>query len=332
MERRGRMPEDKDNVIIEADNISVYFPVKKMLPFEKRSYVKAVDGISLMVNKGETLGVVGESGSGKSTLGRALLGLEPLHSGKVYLRGNDISEIPKQELRQLRQKVQMVFQDPYASLDPRQTIGDCIMEPMLAHKLFSRSESVFRAIELLEVVGMSIQHFYRRPHEFSGGQRQRIGVARALALNPEFIVCDEPVSALDVSIQASILNMLTELQDEFDLTFMFISHDLRVVRYIADHVLVMYLGVVMEHGNTELIYSNPLHPYTKTLISAIPEAAYGVQKDRVIIKGDIPSPVDPPKGCRLHTRCEYVMPECREVVPKTKELEPGHFVACHLYN
>ena len=322
----------EDSVLIEADDLHVYFPVKKAFPFEQRSYVKAVDGISLVVHKGETLGIVGESGSGKSTLGRALLGLEPLKSGQVYFHGSDITEIPKNESRQLRQKMQMVFQDPYASLDPRQRIGECIMEPMLAHKLISKDECAFKAIELLEVVGLSIQHFYRRPHEFSGGQRQRIGVARALALNPEFIVCDEPVSALDVSIQASILNMLIELQDDFDLTYMFISHDLRVVRYIADRVIVMYLGVVMEHGATDLLYNNPLHPYTKTLISAIPEAVYGEEREHIIIKGDIPSPMNPPIGCRLNTRCEHAHDECMHVVPEMKELEPGHFVACHLYN
>jgi oligopeptide/dipeptide ABC transporter ATP-binding protein len=316
--------------IIRADNINVWFPVKKGITSRARGYVKAVDGLSLDIRKGETLGVVGESGSGKSTLGRALLGLEPITGGKISIHGKDINDISKNEFRELRQKMQMVFQDPYASLDPRQRIGDCIMEPMLAHKLMTKEECESRAIELLETVGLSVQHYYRRPHEFSGGQRQRIGVARSLALNPEFIVCDEPVSALDVSIQASILNLLVELQSKFDLTYMFISHDLRVVRYIADRVVVMYLGVVMEQGDTELIYNNPLHPYTNTLISAIPEAAYGGKKDRIIIKGDVPSPMDPPSGCRMHTRCDHVCEICRKTKPELREIEPGHFVACHM--
>jgi len=324
------MPED--NIFIKAENLNVHFPVRKGFMSLGRGYVRAVDGINLEIRKGETLGVVGESGSGKSTLGRALLGLESATDGKIYIHGRDINDITKKEFRKMRQKMQMIFQDPYASLDPRQRIGDCIVEPMLAHKLMSRQESEYRAIELLETVGMSIQHYYRRPHEFSGGQRQRIGVARALALNPEFIVCDEPVSALDVSIQASILNLLSDLQSEFDLTYMFISHDLRVVRYIADRVVVMYLGAVMEHGNTDLIYNNPLHPYTKTLISAIPEAVYGGKKDRIIIQGDIPSPMDPPGGCRMHTRCDHICGDkCKTVKPEFKEVEPGHFVACHLY-
>jgi peptide/nickel transport system ATP-binding protein/oligopeptide transport system ATP-binding protein len=224
----------------------------------------------------------------------------------------------------------MVFQDPYASLDPRQRIGDCIIEPMLAHKLMRKEECESRAIELLETVGLSIQHYYRRPHEFSGGQRQRIGIARALALDPEFIVCDEPVSALDVSIQASILNLLIELQTKLNLTYMFISHDLRVVRYIADRVAVMYLGALMEHGDTDLIYKKPMHPYTQTLIASIPEAAYGGKQNRVVIQGDVPNPMNPPNGCRMHTRCVFVRDVCKKTQPKLEEVEPGHFVACHL--
>jgi oligopeptide/dipeptide ABC transporter ATP-binding protein len=320
----------EEDVIVEADGIKVYFPIKKALSSRPAGYVKAVDGLSLEIRKGETLGVVGESGSGKSTLGRALLGLEPITGGAVRIHGNDISKISKKDFRMLRRKMQMVFQDPYASLDPRQQIGACIAEPMTAHRLATKDEAEKRAIELLEVVGLSVQHFYRRPHEFSGGQRQRIGIARALALNPEFIVCDEPVSALDVSIQASVLNLLVSLQSQFDLTYVFISHDLRVVRYIANRVVVMYLGAVMEQGDTDLIYSNPLHPYTKALISAIPEAAYGAGKSHVILKGDVPSPINPPPGCRMNTRCEYACDICKQQTPELREIEAGHFTACHM--
>jgi len=321
------MAEQK-NVILKTEDLNVWFPVKKGLKL--RGHVKAVDGVNIEIYKGETLGIVGESGSGKSTLGRALLALEQATSGKIYLHGRDMSEISQKELRELRKSMQMVFQDPYASLDPRQRIGDCIIEPMLTHGIMSKEESTYKAIELLETVGLSVQHFYRRPHEFSGGQRQRIGIARSLALNPEFIVCDEPVSALDVSIQASILNLLTDLQSAFHLTYMFISHDLRVVRYIADRVAVMYLGVIMEQGDTDLVYNNPLHPYTKTLISAIPEATYGTPRERVVIPGDIPNPMNPPSGCRMHTRCNYACDICKAERPELRELEPGHFVACHL--
>jgi oligopeptide/dipeptide ABC transporter ATP-binding protein len=320
----------EEDLMIEADGIKVYFPVKKALSSRPAGYVKAVDGLSLEIRRGETLGVVGESGSGKSTLGRALLGLEPITGGTIKIHGNDISTISKKEFRMLRRKMQMVFQDPYASLDPRQQIGACIAEPMTAHRLATKDEAEKRAIELLEVVGLSVQHFYRRPHEFSGGQRQRIGIARALALNPEFIVCDEPVSALDVSIQASVLNLLVSLQSQFDLTYVFISHDLRVVRYIANRVVVMYLGAVMEQGDTDSIYSNPMHPYTKALISAIPEAVYGVEKNQVILKGDIPSPINPPPGCRMNTRCEYACDICKQQTPELREIEAGHFTACHM--
>jgi oligopeptide/dipeptide ABC transporter ATP-binding protein len=293
-------------------------------------FVKAVDDVNIDVKKGETLGVVGESGSGKSTLGRAILGLEPLTDGKIFIHGADISEMKKNELRKLRQKLQMVFQDPYASLDPRQRIGDCIIEPMLTHGVAEKEEAEQRAIDLLNTVGLSVQHYYRRPHEFSGGQRQRIGIARSLALNPELIVCDEPVSALDVSIQASILNLFIELQREFHLTYLFISHDLRVVNYIADRIAVMYLGVIMELGDTDLVYRNPLHPYTKALLSAVPEAVYGGKKDRIILKGGIPSPMNPPSGCRMHTRCPVMRDICKEKAPALREAEPAHFVACHL--
>jgi len=320
----------KNRGIIKAEKLNVWFPVKKNMFFHPQGYVKAVDGIDIEIYRGETLGIVGESGSGKSTLGRALLGLQPKTGGTIYIHGRDIEDISPTEFRTLRRKMQMVFQDPYASLDPRQRIGDCIIEPILAHKLMSREEGESKAIELLETVGLSIQHFYRRPHEFSGGQRQRIGIARSIALNPEFIVCDEPVSALDVSIQASILNLLIELQTKLDLTYMFISHDLRVVRYIADRVAVMYLGVIMEQGDTDLIYKNPLHPYTKTLISAIPEAIYGGKRERIIIEGDIPNPINPPEGCRLHTRCDAALHICKSEKPELREAEKGHFVACHL--
>ena len=321
----------KNNYIIEAENVNVYFPVGGIMTSRPVGYVKAVDGLSLKIKPGETVGVVGESGSGKSTLGRAVLGLEPITGGSIKIHGKDIKKISKGEFRDLRRNVQMIFQDPYASLDPRQRIGDCLMEPMFAHKLVdSKRDAEVKAIDLLNTVGLSVQHFYRRPHEFSGGQRQRIGLARSLALNPEFLVCDEAVSALDVSIQASILNLFLDLQEKFDLTYMFISHDLRVVNYIADRIAVMYLGVLMELGETDLVYKSPLHPYTKALISAVPEAIYGNKTERIILEGGIPSPMNPPSGCRMHTRCSQACDICKEQVPELREVEPGHFVACHL--
>lgn len=317
--------DERGEPLIRADNVQVWFPVRR-----PRGFVRAVDGISLEVRKGETLGIVGESGSGKSTLGRAVLGIQPITGGTVFYRGQAISKVAGHQRTEMRRRMQMVFQDPYASLDPRQRIGDCIAEPILTHHLMSKEDSKYRALELLETVGLSMQHYYRRPHEFSGGQRQRIGIARALALNPEFIVCDEPVSALDVSIQASILNLISELQDKMDLTYMFISHDLRVVRYIADRVAVMYLGTILEQGDTSLVYSRPLHPYTKTLISAIPEAVYGGKKERIMLEGEMPNPMNPPSGCRLRNRCPFASERCAQETPALKEMEKNHLVACHL--
>ena len=319
--------------LVELDDLRVWFPIKSGIVLDRHvGDIKAVDGVSLAIERGETLGLVGESGCGKSTLGRAILRLYEPTSGRIVFDGQDISQLGESELRPLRRRMQMVFQDPFASLNPRHGVGRIVGEPLRAHGLASRSEVGKRVRELLQIVGLPADAVGRYPHEFSGGQRQRIGVARALAVNPDFIVADEPVSALDVSIQAQILNLLESLQTDFDLTYLFISHDLAVVRHISDRIAVMYLGSVVEVAPAEALYENPLHPYTISLLSAvpIPDPKVERQRETILLQGDLPSPANPPHACRFHTRCPYVQPtRCRDEVPPLRQLLEGHTVACH---
>ncbi|MDQ1559182.1 MAG: oligopeptide transport system ATP-binding protein [Pyrinomonadaceae bacterium] len=295
-----------------------------------RGVVRAVDGVSFEIKTGETLGLVGESGCGKSTLGRALLRLTPHTGGQVYFRGRELAHLSSQELRRTRRHMQMIFQDPYASLNPRMTVGQIVSEPLETFGLAHGRERAERVSELLETVGLSARHVKRYPREFSGGQRQRIGIARALAANPEFVVADEPISALDVSIQAQIMNLLERLRRERSLTYLFISHDLRAIRHLSDRIAVMYLGKLVELGAAASVYGDPLMPYTKALISAVPfpDPARESARRRIVLAGDVPSPLDPPPGCRFHTRCPYAVAACREVVPALAEIKPAHFAAC----
>jgi peptide/nickel transport system ATP-binding protein len=321
------------DALVELDDVKVWFPIKSGLVLDRHvGDVKAVDGVSLTIRRGETLGLVGESGCGKSTLGRAILRLYEPTAGSIVFDGQDISHLDDEKLRPLRRRMQMVFQDPFASLNPRHSIGRIVGEPLRAHGLARRGELSKRVRELLEIVGLPADAMGRYPHEFSGGQRQRIGVARALAVNPEFIVADEPVSALDVSIQAQILNLLESLQDDFDLTYLFIAHDLAVVRHISDRIVVMYLGSVVEVSASDDLYVNPLHPYTISLLSAvpIPDPVIERQRQPILLSGDIPSPANPPTGCRFHTRCPYIQPtRCRDEPPPLRALAGEHEVACH---
>lgn len=293
--------------------------------------LKAVDNVSFTLEKGKTLGIVGESGCGKTTMGRTILRLHDVTGGEIYFKGKEITKLSNREFDKLRPNMQMIFQDPYASLSPRLTVGEIIGEAALEHKLVSKQDYHAFVLNVMKMCGLQPHYYERYPHEFSGGQRQRICIARALALNPELVICDEPVSALDVSIQAQIINMLKDLQKTLGFSYVFISHDLSVVKHISDQVGVMYLGNMVEYGNKEQIFGNTLHPYTKALFSAVPVPNPHVKMNRVILKGDIPSPVNPPKGCKFHTRCEKCMDVCKEVVPEYKEVEPGHFCACHLY-
>jgi peptide/nickel transport system ATP-binding protein len=330
----GRTTAAPSPSLVEVDRLKVWFPIKSGLVLDRHvGDIKAVDDISFEILRGETLGLVGESGCGKSTVGRTLLGLYRPTAGRIVFDGTDITRLGGEELRALRRRMQMVFQDPFASLNPRHSVGRIVSEPLRVHGLATRREAGRRARELLEVVGLPRDAASRYPHEFSGGQRQRIGLARALALNPDFIVADEPVSALDVSIQAQIINLLEELQQEFSLTYLFIAHDLAVVRHISDRIAVMYLGWIVEISTADALYSSPLHPYTISLLSAVPIPDPEVERTRkpILLAGDIPSPAQPPSGCRFHTRCPYVQPtRCRDEVPELRTLvEDGHRVACH---
>jgi oligopeptide transport system ATP-binding protein len=321
--------------LLEVQGLKMYFPITQGIIFQRHvGDIKAVDGISFSIKQGETLGLVGESGCGKSTTGRAILQLYRPTAGRVYFQQEDLTQLKGEPLRRKRRQMQMIFQDPYASLNPRMTVGNIIGEPLEVHSIYpSKAERRERVQELLRVVGLNPYFVNRYPHEFSGGQRQRIGVARALAVNPEFIVCDEPISALDVSIQAQIINLLEDLQSGFNLTYLFIAHDLSVVRHISDRVAVMYLGKLAELADRDELYNNPLHPYTQALLSAvpIPDPVIEEKRKRIILEGDVPSPANPPKGCHFCTRCPRVMDICREVDPEFRDLGGGHWVACHLY-
>ncbi|MBK6792710.1 MAG: dipeptide ABC transporter ATP-binding protein [Anaerolineales bacterium] len=314
--------------ILVVDKLVKYFPVRTGLFQRVSAWVQAVDKVSFAVKKGETLGMVGESGCGKTTVGRTLLRLVEPTSGNVSFEGRDILKMGPNELKPLRRDMQIIFQDPYASLNPRMPIGESVMEGLQIHKIGHPKERMEIAVNMLKKVGLEDYHARRYPHEFSGGQRQRIGIARALALNPKFIVCDEPVSALDVSIQSQVLNILKDLQSEFGLTYLFIAHNLSVVEHISDRVAVMYLGKMVELTDRDSLYRDPLHPYTKALLSAIPVPHPNVERERTILKGDVPSPLNPPKGCRFHTRCPIAVDKCSQEEPEFKEIKPGHWVAC----
>jgi len=319
--------------LLTAEDLKVYFPIKSGIVLDRHvGDVKAVDGVTLSVRRGETLGLVGESGCGKSTVGRALIRLYEPTAGRIVFGGTDITKLNERELRPLRARMQMIFQDPFASLNPRHSVGRIVGEPLRVHRLASRRRADATVRELLLRVGLPADAANRYPHEFSGGQRQRIGIARAIAVNPEFVVCDEPVSALDVSIQAQIVNLLEELQRDFALTFLFIAHDLAVVRHISNRIAVMYLGRIVEVSLADELYARPLHPYTIALLSAVPIPDPAVERRRrpILLTGDLPSPVSPPSGCRFHTRCPFVQPtRCRDEVPELRSLEPAREVSCH---
>lgn len=319
------------NPILEVNHLKKYFDIRGGVLGKKVGEVKAVDDISFTVNPGEILGIVGESGCGKSTTGKSILRLIEPTDGEVKFEGQDVTKLNAESMRKLRRDMQIIFQDPYASLNPRHTVEKIISEPLLVHGM-SKLERKARVKELLEVVGLSSYHASRYPHQFSGGQRQRIGIARALANNPKLIICDEPVSALDVSVQSQILNLMENLRDQFNLTYVFIAHDLSVVKHISDRVGVMYLGRLVELTEKDKLYDEPKHPYTKALLSAVPVPDPDVEKERIILQGDVPSPSNPPSGCAFHTRCPVAMEICKQVRPEFEPVEVNHFVACHLYN
>lgn len=328
------MYKDEKNVLIEVRNLKKYFPVRKDTFLGKPQYIKAVDDVSFHINKGETLGLVGESGCGKSTIGRTIIRLYDSTEGDVFYRGENISKMNEMELKPYRRKMQVIFQDPYASLNPRMTVKELIKEPLSIHNIGSHKEKVERVHELLEKVGLNSSYIDRYAHEFSGGQRQRIGIARALAINPEFILCDEPISALDVSIQAQVVNMLEELQNEMGLTYLFIAHDLSMVRHISHRIGVMYLGKLVELADSTELYNRPAHPYTQALLSSIPvpDPRLARNNPKTVLEGDVPSPLNPPSGCKFRTRCKYATDKCAEIEPQMKDIGGGHITACHLFD
>ena len=317
--------------LLEVRHLVKYFPIRRGVFRRTVGWIKAVDDISFDVYEGETLGLVGESGCGKTTTGLTILRLEEPTSGKVVFQGKNLAELPPEEMRKERRNLQIIFQDPYSSLDPRMRVKDIVSEGLLSHNLYDRKQRVKVVGDLLQKVGLSPEYMNRFPHEFSGGQRQRIGIARALALNPKLIVCDEAVSALDVSIRSQVINLLEDLQKEFGLTYIFIAHDLSVIKHISDRIVVMYLGKIVEVAPKKNLFDKPLHPYTKALISAVPVPNPDFRKHRIILQGDVPSPANPPQGCRFHPRCPNAMDACRTQEPQMVEVEDGHFVACHLY-
>ena len=320
---------ENTNILLETKNLSKYFTGKKGLLNRQPAQVKAVDHVSLTVNKGETLGLVGESGCGKSTLGRTILRLIPATEGQELYNGEDILTYDKTKMWEMRRKLQIIFQDPYSSLNPRMTVYDLISAPLEVYKIGTKAERREMVEEILQEVGLDKQYLNRFPHEFSGGQRQRIGIARALILNPEFVVCDEAVSALDVSVRAQVLNLMRNMQQKKNLTYLFISHDLSVVRHISDRIAVMYLGSVAEVAEKAQLYSNPMHPYTKALLSAIPLPDVKKKRQRIILQGDVPSAYNPPSGCKFHTRCPYATDRCKQEIPVLRQMEKEHQVACH---
>ena len=322
---------ENDNLLV-VENLKKYYPINASVLGKAKSFVKAVDDVSFTIKRGTTMGLVGESGCGKTTVGRTILRLHDVTGGTVMFKGRDLAKLSKKELRSLRPHMQMIFQDPYSSLSPRMPVGEIIGEAVRTHNIVPKSQYQSYIRKVMKDCGLQPQYFYRYPHEFSGGQRQRICIARAVALNPEFIICDEPVSALDVSIQAQIINLMKDLQTQFGYTYLFISHDLSVVEHISDTIGVMYLGNLVETGDKAKIFANPMLPYTKALLSAVPMPDPDMKMNRIILKGDIPSPANPPSGCKFRTRCQYCMDICEKEVPQFREYEPGHRVACHLYS
>jgi peptide/nickel transport system ATP-binding protein len=329
-EKDALLPPDPE-AILEVRHLKKHFVLKKTLMGKPLSTLKAVDDISIKIKPGETIGIVGESGCGKTTMGRTILKLHQPTAGQIFFEGKDIAGYTPKQMRALRMDMQIVFQDPYSSLPPRSTVGDILAEPVRVHNIVPPDQVKEYVLKIMEQCGLRDYYYERYPHEFSGGQRQRICIARALAVNPKFIVCDEPVSALDVSIQAQIINLLKKIQEERKLTYLFISHDLSVVKYISDKIGVMYLGSMVEFGDKNKIFEHPLHPYTNALFSAVPNPNPDEKSEKILLKGDIPSPANPPMGCKFHTRCPQAMEICKHICPKYQEQEPGHFVACHLY-
>ncbi|GAB1432991.1 dipeptide ABC transporter ATP-binding protein [Spirochaetota bacterium] len=326
---------DKGNTgddILLVKNLKKYYPISKFSLKKNRIYVKAVDDVSFSIKRGTTMGLVGESGCGKTTVGRTILRLHEVTSGQVLFDNKDLAKVPARELRKMRPEMQMIFQDPYSSLSPRLPVGEIIGEAVKQHHIVPKSQYRSYILKIMRDCGLQSHYYYRYPHEFSGGQRQRISIARAVALNPKFIICDEPLSALDVSIQAQIINLMKDLQEKYGYTYLFISHDLSVVKYLSETIGVMYLGSLVETGDKNEIFANPMHPYSKALLSAVPVSNPDIKMNRIILKGDIPSPVNPPSGCKFRTRCPNVMPICSEQVPVLKEYGNNHQVACHLYN
>lgn len=320
----------EDNVLLKVKKLKKYFPVRGGILSKIIGYVQAVDEISFNIKEGETLGLVGESGCGKTTTGRTIIRLLEPTAGEVDFKGEDIFKLNKEEIRKARRNIQIIFQDPFGSLNPRMTVGEIVGESLVIHKIVKNNkEKDERVKDLLETVGLNAGHIRRYPHEFSGGQRQRIGIARALALNPKLVICDEPVSALDVSIQAQVINLLEDLQEKFNLTYLFIAHDLSVVKHISDRVAVMYLGKIIELSSTSELYDNTQHPYTEALLSAVPIPDPTLKRQRIVLEGDVPSPFKPPAGCRFHPRCKYVKPICSQEEPELIDIGNGHFVACH---